>query len=73
MDGADLLITLYQGHPKTTRADNGPGEPLGPEITRVEIEIETQALIRVVDWQDGDLGITFAETFDFDLLVELEG
>ena len=73
MDGADLLITLYQGHAKTTRADNGPGEPLGPEITRVEIEIETQALIRVVDWQDGDLGITFPVTFDFDLFVENGG
>ncbi len=70
MDGADLLITLYQGHPESYRVDNGPGEPPGPEMTRVAVEFETQALIRVIDWQDGDLGITFPETFDFVLAVE---
>jgi Ca2+-binding RTX toxin-like protein len=73
MDGADLLISLYQGHPETYTVDNGPGDPPGPEITRAAIEGETQALIRVVDWNDGDLGITFPETFDFDVFAENGG
>ncbi len=73
MDGSDLLITLYQGHSDTYTVDYGPGEPPGPEITFVAVEGETETLIRVIDWEEGDLGITFPLTFDFDTFAENQG
>ncbi len=73
MDGADLLIRLLQGHTETYTIDYGPGEPPGPEITDIVAEIETVTFVRVVDWQEGDLGITFPIEFDFNTLIESDG
>ncbi len=70
MDDADLLIRLVQGHAETTSIDYGPTEPPGPPMTAAALEFETQAVIRVVDWSEGDLGITFPLTLDFEILFE---
>ena len=59
MSGSDLIISLYQGHPETRTVDYGPGEPPGPTTTVVVRELETLTTIRVKDWSEGDLGLTF--------------
>ncbi len=64
MDGEDLIISLMQGHVKEIQEDYGPDEPPGPLIRRVVGEGETETFIRVVDWSDGDLGITFPLVYD---------
>ena len=59
MDGSDLVITLFEGHPETSTIDYGPGEPPGPSFTIIRTESETETKVRVHDWSDGDLGINF--------------
>ena len=73
MDGADLLISLFQGHADTFTIDYGPGEPPGPEVTVIAAEVATKAVIRVIDWQDGDLGITLPIAYDFEVFAEHDG
>ena len=72
-DGSDLVITLLQGHVETDVIDNGPGEPPGPTITGVVVEPETETTIRVTDWSDGILGLTFPLTFDFPTFASAGG
>lgn len=64
LEGSDLVITLLQGHSETEIIDYGPGEPPGPEITSVVTESETETIIRVRNWSDGVLGITFPITYN---------
>lgn len=63
MEGDDLVISLMYGHVEEYERDNGPGEPPGPLIREVVGEYLSETLIRVVDWEDGDLGISFPITF----------
>ncbi|MGL4395809.1 MAG: cadherin-like domain-containing protein [Hyphomicrobium sp.] len=72
MEGGDLVITILQGTPLTEARDNGPDEPPGPVTTTIEGEVETAAIVRVLNWQDGDLGITFPLTFDNDVFGTLD-
>ena len=67
MDGADLLIHLFLGTRETYLQDNGPGEPPGPEITVTTLDPLSETYIRVADWQEGELGISFPLTFDPDI------
>lgn len=64
MDGNDLIISLMQGHVEEFQEDYGPDEPPGPLIRRVIAEGDTETFIRVVDWSEGDLGITFPLIYD---------
>lgn len=63
MDGGDLLISIMQGHPRESVNAGDPGEP-DTIITRVVSDLETLTFVRVIDWQPGDLGISFDLTFD---------
>ncbi|NOT71413.1 MAG: tandem-95 repeat protein [Hyphomicrobium sp.] len=63
-DGIDLWITIYQGQIITEIIDNGPDEPPGPTITFVRDDSETATTIRVTNWTDGVLGLTFPVTYD---------
>lgn len=67
MEADDLIISLMQGHVKESREDYGPGEPPGPLIRTVVGEGDTETFIRVVDWSEGDLGITFPLIYDPEL------
>ena len=73
MDGADLLITLEMGSLDTHLQDNGPSSPPGPEITKVVSDPLSATYIRVVDWHEGDLGITFPLTFDVGTFAQAGG
>lgn len=64
LEGSDLVITMLQGHPDTEIIDYGPGEPPGPAITSVVTEDDTETIIRVRNWSDGILGITFPISFN---------
>jgi Ca2+-binding RTX toxin-like protein len=64
MDGADLMISVMQGHIEEFQDTYGPDDPPGPLVRAVIGEGDTEALIRVVDWSDGDLGITFPIVYD---------
>ena len=64
LEGGDLIITILQGHVESETIDYGPDEPPGPTITSVVTEDETETIIRVMDWSDGVLGITFPITYD---------
>ncbi|MEZ5898972.1 MAG: Ig-like domain-containing protein [Hyphomicrobiaceae bacterium] len=64
MDGADLIISIMMGDVETFQQDYGPGEPPGPLTTVIAADGATETIVRVVDWEDGDLGITFPLTFD---------
>jgi Ca2+-binding RTX toxin-like protein len=64
LEGSDLVIHLLQGHPDTYTIDYGPGEPPGPTVTVVVAEVPTDTIIRVHNWSDGVLGITFPVTWD---------
>ncbi|MCB1484156.1 MAG: hypothetical protein KDJ17_04605, partial [Hyphomicrobiaceae bacterium] len=64
MDGTDLIISIMMGDVETYQQDNGPGEPPGPVTTVIAADGATETIVRVVDWEDGDLGITFPLTFD---------
>ncbi len=72
MEGSDLVLSLYQGHVETEIVDNGPGEPPGPTLTLSVGELDTLATIRVRDWSEGVLGITFPLTWDSALFDTLE-
>ncbi len=62
-EGSDLLITLIEGHAKTIQIDYG-ADGLGPKLTIVESDNDTTTHIRVHNWSEGDLGITFPVTYD---------
>jgi VCBS repeat-containing protein len=63
LSGSDLIIHVLLGHQEVHTIDNGPGEP--PTIaTVVAAEIDTESIIRVHNWSDGILGITFPVTWD---------
>jgi VCBS repeat-containing protein len=62
-EGSDLLIRLIEGHAKTYREDYGP-DGFGPTVTIVEAETETTSFVRVHNWSEGDLGITFPIAYD---------
>ncbi|HMN38497.1 MAG TPA: Ig-like domain-containing protein [Hyphomicrobium sp.] len=64
MDGSDLIISIMMGDVERHQRDYGPGEPPGPVITTVVGDGSTETIVRVVDWQEGDLGITFPIAFD---------
>ena len=64
MEGSDLVITILQGHVETETIDYGPNEPPGPTITMVVTEEDTETIIRVMNWSEGVLGITFPILFD---------
>lgn len=64
MENDDLIISVMQGFVEEFREDLGPGEPPGPLIRRIVAEGQTETFIRVVDWSEGDLGITFPITYD---------
>lgn len=48
-DGPDLLVALYQGYPAETPQN----------LIVAEIEFETETIIRIKDFQLGDLGLVF--------------
>ncbi|MEQ1714510.1 MAG: hypothetical protein ABL907_00770, partial [Hyphomicrobium sp.] len=64
MEGADLIISVMYGHAEEHLKDNGPNDPPGPLLTSVVGEGLSESFIRVIDWQEGDLGITFPLTFN---------
>jgi VCBS repeat-containing protein len=64
LEGDDLLVTLVEGHTNITTVDYGPDDPPGPTLTLIEGEPETATMVRVRNWSDGDLGITFPLVFD---------
>ncbi len=66
MDGGDLIISIMMGDVERHQVDYGSGEPLGPLITIVAGDNATETIVRVTDWQDGDLGITFPITYDYE-------
>lgn len=57
MEGTDLVISLMQGH--IVETDFGTGI-----LREVVGEGDTETFIRVLDFEEGDLGITFPLTFD---------
>lgn len=63
MDGADLLIDLKQGTVKEIHGTDGHGHPT-PPTRSIITDGTTETLIRVVDWQEGDLGLQFPISFD---------
>lgn len=72
-EGNDLIITLMQGIVDEYRSDHGGDEPSGPLIRRVVGDGSTETVIRVVDWQDGDLGLSFPLVFDPEKFATSEG
>lgn len=66
MDGGDLIISIMMGDVERHQVDYGPGEPPGPIITIVAGDNATETIVRVIDWQDGDLGITFPIAYDYE-------
>lgn len=57
LEGSDLVIHLYQG---TTAVQNNAGEGLPPDyFTVIETNPDVEAIIRVLGFQPGDLGIEF--------------
>ncbi|HPG88378.1 MAG TPA: tandem-95 repeat protein, partial [Hyphomicrobium sp.] len=70
IEGSDLVITLLQGYAETEVIDYGPGEPPGPTITSVVTQPETETIIRVANWSDGILGISFPITYSDEEFVQ---
>jgi len=66
MDGGDLIISIMMGDVERHQVDYGPDEPPGPLITIVAGDNATETIVRVIDWRDGDLGITFPITYDYE-------
>ncbi len=64
IEGSDLVINPVQGRIEEIMQDNGPGEPPGPAMTVIVGDGSTEATIRVRNWSEGILGITFPLTFD---------
>ncbi len=64
MEGSDLVISILQGHQESVTIDYGPGEPPGPTVTYAAIEENTLSIVRVSNWSEGMLGITFPVTWD---------
>ena len=63
LSGSDLVIHILEGHQEVVTIDNGPGEP--PSIfTLVVAETNTESIVRVHNWSEGVLGITFPVTWD---------
>lgn len=63
LEGSDLVLTLYQGHEEFFAEDFGPDEPPGPTVRLSANEGDTLTTIRVRDWSEGDLGLTFPLTW----------
>lgn len=72
MDGSDLVISLVQGFIEEFTIDYGPGEPPGPTFTAIVGDAPTEAIVRVKNWSEGDLGISFPLDWDPDVFNELE-
>ncbi|PPC88347.1 MAG: hypothetical protein CTY31_04750 [Hyphomicrobium sp.] len=72
MDGSDLVISLVQGFIEEFTIDYGPGEPPGPTFTAIVGDAPTEAIVRVKNWSEGDLGISFPLDWDPDIFNELE-
>lgn len=70
LEGSDLVITLLQGYADAQIIDNGPGEPPGPTITSVVTQPETETTIRVSNWSDGILGITFPILYNDEVFAQ---
>lgn len=73
MEGNDLVISLMQGHTEETQQDNGPGEPPGPVVTTIVGEGQSETIIRVANFEEGDLGITFPITYSFQDFADAGG
>ena len=71
LQGSDLVITLLQGHPEVSTIDYGPDEPPGPTITQSVGETATETTIRVHNWSEGILGITFPLVWDVAVLDQV--
>jgi Ca2+-binding RTX toxin-like protein len=70
LTGSDLIIHILLGHQEVKTIDNGPGEP--PTIATLAVaEIDTESIVRVHNWSDGILGITFPVTWDPDVASQL--
>lgn len=63
-DGNDLLITISQGEVEVETIDYGPDEPPGPTYTYNIIDADTETIVRVKNWTEGDLGIAFPIDYD---------
>lgn len=57
LDGTDLVITLYQGTPSIENVADQDSPPRLYELNNVDVTRET--IIRVRDFEPGDLGIQF--------------
>ncbi|MFN0217709.1 MAG: Ig-like domain-containing protein [Hyphomicrobium sp.] len=68
LDGSDLIITLEQAHYEELPPLDGDTEP------RIVLAGEgiTDTIVRVLDWSEGDLGITFPVAFDPDVASTLD-
>ncbi len=69
-DGNDLIIRITQGHVETETVDYGPGEPPGPTYVLSVGESDTETIVRVKDWNDGVLGLTFPLTWSDAVFVD---
>lgn len=69
MDGSDLVITLLQGHREDFVFQPSPEEPAVHQILNAA-ETLTETKIRVEGWSDGDLGISFPLTWNFETFAE---
>lgn len=63
-DGADLILSIYQSVVEDYTPDYGPGEPPGETVSVIRTNLETLTTVRVKNWSDGLLGISFPMTFD---------
>lgn len=63
MDGTDLVIDLKQGTVEVIHGTDGHGHPT-PPVRAIINDDTTETLIRVVDWQEGDLGLHFPISYD---------
>ncbi len=71
-DGADLLITLREGHQEDFPIDLGADGGVVHYLFDV-IEDDTKTIIRVKNWSEGVLGISFPLTFDNDTFAAAGG
>lgn len=66
-DGADLIINVLQGEVEDFT------DPDGFTSRIIAADGRTLTTVRVTNWDDGELGITFPLTFDFNTLVNAGG
>lgn len=66
MDGDDLIITVLQA--TLVEVETGDGET----EQALRGDTDTTTIIRVVDWSEGDLGISFPIAFDSEVFDTLE-